>query len=107
MCAANSIHDVLIVGAGPTGLALGIELARRGVPFLLIERDATPPTTSRAIGLQTRTGEMLQLLGIPRNALQPSVENLQIKFSERTAEACVLGAVAVVLDDILRELAIN
>ncbi len=41
------------------------------------------------------------------NALQPSVENLQIKFSERTAEACVLGAVAVVLDDILRELAIN
>jgi len=41
------------------------------------------------------------------NALSPSVENLQIKFSERTAEACVLGAVAVVLDDILRELAIN
>lgn len=74
MCAANSIHDVLIVGAGPTGLTLGIELARRGVPFLLIERDATPPTTSRAIGLQTRTGEMLRLLGIPRSALQPSVQ---------------------------------
>ena len=41
------------------------------------------------------------------NALQPSTDNLQIKFSERSAEACVLGAVAVVLDDILREMVIS
>jgi hypothetical protein len=32
---------------------------------------------------------------------------LQIKFSEHSTEACVLGAVAVVLDDILREMVIN
>ncbi|MFT4041205.1 MAG: FAD-dependent monooxygenase, partial [Thermomicrobiales bacterium] len=65
---------VLIVGAGPTGLTLAIELARRSVPFLLIDRDLIPPTTSRAIGLQTRTAEMLALLGIPRTALQPSLQ---------------------------------
>ncbi|MBI5952208.1 MAG: ROK family transcriptional regulator [Chloroflexi bacterium] len=41
------------------------------------------------------------------NALQPSTDNLQVKFSERSTEACVLGAVAVVLDDILREMVIN
>jgi glucokinase-like ROK family protein len=41
------------------------------------------------------------------NALQPSTDNLKIKFSERSAEACVLGAVAVVLDDILREMVIS
>lgn len=41
------------------------------------------------------------------NALQPSIDNLQIKFSERSTEACVLGAVAVVLDDILREMVIS
>lgn len=41
------------------------------------------------------------------NALQPTIDNLQIKFSERSTEACVLGAVAVVLDDILRELVIS
>lgn len=41
------------------------------------------------------------------NTLQPATDNLQIKFSERSTEACVLGAVAVVLDDILREMAIN
>jgi N-acetylglucosamine repressor len=41
------------------------------------------------------------------NALQPSTDNLRIKFSERSTEACVLGAVAVVLDDILREMVIS
>lgn len=41
------------------------------------------------------------------NALQPSTDNLRIKFSERSTKACVLGAVAVVLDDILREMVIN
>lgn len=41
------------------------------------------------------------------NALQPSLDNLRIKFSERNSEACVLGAVAVVLDDILREMVIS
>jgi glucokinase-like ROK family protein len=41
------------------------------------------------------------------SALPPSLEKLQIKFSERSTEACVLGAVAVVLDDILREMVIS
>lgn len=41
------------------------------------------------------------------NVLSPCADNLQIKFSERSTEACVLGAVAVVLDDILREMVIN
>ncbi len=39
-------------------------------------------------------------------ALPPSVKDLRIAFSERGNEACVYGAVAVVLDDILREMAI-
>jgi predicted NBD/HSP70 family sugar kinase len=41
------------------------------------------------------------------NALQPAIDNLRVKFSERETEACVLGAVAVVLDDILREMVIS
>jgi glucokinase-like ROK family protein len=41
------------------------------------------------------------------NALPPSTDNLRIRFSERSTEACVLGAVAVVLDDILREMVIS
>jgi glucokinase-like ROK family protein len=41
------------------------------------------------------------------NALQPAVDNLKVEFSERSSEACVMGAVAVVLDDILREMVIS
>ncbi|MCA9862228.1 MAG: FAD-dependent monooxygenase [Thermomicrobiales bacterium] len=90
MCAANPTNDVLIVGAGPTGLTLGIELARRDVPFLLIERDVVPPATSRAIGLQTRTAEMLRLLGIPRSALTPSLQPRALCLEEgRRTLACI------------------
>ena len=42
---------VLIMGAGPTGLVLALSLARRGVPFRLIEANAGPGAHSRATGL--------------------------------------------------------
>lgn len=41
------------------------------------------------------------------NALQPSADSLRLAFSERGADACALGAVAIVLDDILREMIIT
>jgi glucokinase-like ROK family protein len=41
------------------------------------------------------------------SALPPSADSLRIAFSERGADACVLGAVAIVLDDILREMVIS
>jgi 2-polyprenyl-6-methoxyphenol hydroxylase-like FAD-dependent oxidoreductase len=56
--------DVLIVGAGPTGLALGIDLARRGVDALVVERDGTLFPGSRGKGLQPRTMEVFDDLGV-------------------------------------------
>ena len=47
--------DVLVVGAGPTGLALGIDLARRGVPALVVERAQALFPGSRGKGIQPRT----------------------------------------------------
>lgn len=44
---------------------------------------------------------------ISANALPPAVENFCVTFTEHNSEACVMGAVAVVLDDILREMVIN
>ncbi len=41
------------------------------------------------------------------NALQPSANSLRLAFSERGADACALGAIAIVLDDILREMIIT
>ncbi|MCX4764547.1 FAD-dependent monooxygenase [Streptomyces sp. NBC_01275] len=56
--------DVLIVGAGPTGLALGIDLARRGVRALVVERGETLTPGSRGKGLQPRTMEVYEDLGV-------------------------------------------
>lgn len=56
--------DVLICGAGVTGLTLAIELARHGVSFRLIEKRTTPFTGSRGKGIQPRTQEIFEDLGI-------------------------------------------
>ncbi|WP_106971777.1 FAD-dependent oxidoreductase [Streptomyces xylophagus] len=60
----DELVDVLIVGAGPTGLTLGIDLARRGVDALVVEKaDALFPG-SRGKGLQPRTMEVFDDLGV-------------------------------------------
>ncbi|WP_188408298.1 FAD-dependent oxidoreductase [Agaricicola taiwanensis] len=56
--------DVLICGAGAAGLTLAIELARRGVSFRLIEKTSKPFPGSRGKGIQPRTQEILEDLGI-------------------------------------------
>ena len=56
--------DVLIVGAGPTGLTLACELLRRDVRCCIIDKAPAPATTSRALGLQPRTLELFDTMGI-------------------------------------------
>jgi 2-polyprenyl-6-methoxyphenol hydroxylase-like FAD-dependent oxidoreductase len=55
---------VLIVGAGPTGLALALWLTRLGVGLRIIDRAAEPGTTSRALGVQALTLELYRQIGI-------------------------------------------
>jgi len=62
--------DVLIVGAGPTGLMLANQLARRGVRVLVIDRHAGPALQTRALGVQARTMEIYAKLGIADRALE-------------------------------------
>lgn len=54
----------LIVGAGPTGLALAIELARRSVPFRLVDRNPAPLPWDRATVIKPRTLEIMDTLGL-------------------------------------------
>ncbi|MEU6313572.1 FAD-dependent monooxygenase [Streptomyces sp. NPDC047014] len=56
--------DVLVVGAGPTGLALAVDLARHGVTALVVERAGALFPGSRGKGLQPRTLEVLEDLGV-------------------------------------------
>ncbi|MGM1058307.1 FAD-dependent monooxygenase [Saccharothrix sp. Mg75] len=55
---------VVIVGAGPTGLTLACDLARRGVPHRVVDRDPGAFVGSRGKGLQPRTLEVFADLGV-------------------------------------------
>lgn len=56
--------EVLICGAGAAGLTLAMDLARRGVSFRLIEKMDDPFRGSRGKGIQPRTQEIFEDLGI-------------------------------------------
>lgn len=66
----SNTTDVVIVGAGPTGLTLACDLARRGVPFRILEKTAEPFQGSRAKGIQPRTLEIFDALGVAPQLLQ-------------------------------------
>jgi 2-polyprenyl-6-methoxyphenol hydroxylase-like FAD-dependent oxidoreductase len=57
-------RDVLVVGAGPTGLTLAIELRRRGVDILLIDALGAPQHWDRATVVHPRSLEVFEALGI-------------------------------------------
>jgi 2-polyprenyl-6-methoxyphenol hydroxylase-like FAD-dependent oxidoreductase len=56
--------QVLIVGAGPTGLVMALWLTRLGVPVRIIDKTAEPGTTSRAVAVQARTLEFYRQIGL-------------------------------------------
>jgi 2-polyprenyl-6-methoxyphenol hydroxylase-like FAD-dependent oxidoreductase len=60
----ESTTDVLVVGAGPTGLLAASELARLGVHCRIIDRAPHRSPYSRALAIHARTLEMLDLLGV-------------------------------------------
>ena len=56
-------HPVVVVGAGPVGLSLAVDLAQRGIPVVLLDNDHTLSTGSRAICFAKRTLEIFDRLG--------------------------------------------
>ena len=61
--------DVLIVGAGPTGLVLALWLTQMGVKIRIIDKTDGPGTTSRALAVQARTLELYRQLDLTDEVL--------------------------------------
>ena len=62
--------DVLIVGAGPTGLVLALWLTRLGATVRIIDKTAEPGTTSRALAVQARTLELYRQLNLTEAVIE-------------------------------------
>jgi 2-polyprenyl-6-methoxyphenol hydroxylase-like FAD-dependent oxidoreductase len=62
--------DVLVVGAGPTGLGLACQFVRHGVEFVVVEKNEGVTPYSKAIGVHARTLEIYEQMGLAREAVE-------------------------------------
>jgi 2-polyprenyl-6-methoxyphenol hydroxylase-like FAD-dependent oxidoreductase len=83
MTLPKSATDVLIVGAGPSGLALAAELKRQNIDCLIIDRHSTGANTSRACVVHARTLEVLQPLGLSEKLLEQGIQVPIFRVRER------------------------
>lgn len=74
--------DVLIVGAGPSGLALANVLAANGVDFRLVDRKAGPVEQSRAALVHVRTLELLDRLDLAERAVRRGIRTSRIQLCQ-------------------------
>ena len=61
--------DVLIIGAGPTGLSLACQMLRYGINFVAVEKNAFLTPYSKAIGVHARTLEIFDQIGLAQEAV--------------------------------------
>lgn len=66
-------HDVIVVGAGPVGLALALDLARRGVSVVVLEKEAQLCGGSRAVALARRSMEILHTIDMDEKFLEHAI----------------------------------
>jgi 2-polyprenyl-6-methoxyphenol hydroxylase-like FAD-dependent oxidoreductase len=90
----NSI-EVLIVGAGPTGLMMASQLVLREIPFRIIDKNEDPTTQSRALVVQARSLEILDQMGIAEEAvhLGEKARAVSVVFGGKRAVTMPLGEI--------------
>ena len=118
--AADEVSDVLVVGGGPTGLALACGLRLQGVGVRVVDRMPEPATTSRANFVHVRWSEVLDRLGalgeLPEQAVRAmrittylgDKPLMRLRFGDpglRTAAPPMVVSQAVVESELRRRLA--
>jgi 2-polyprenyl-6-methoxyphenol hydroxylase-like FAD-dependent oxidoreductase len=82
--------EVLIVGAGPTGLVLALSLARQGVKPRIVDKNPGPGTASRAMAVQARTLELYRQLGLADEVAAGGIEMKRTVVHTRSREVARL-----------------
>lgn len=83
--------DVLIVGAGPVGMAVAVTLAQSGVRTLIVERAAQQETTSRAAVIHAHTLEVLERLGVTERLVAEGLKIENFAFRDRDRRLGLIG----------------
>ena len=83
--------DVLIVGAGPVGMALAITLAQAGITPLIVDRALTHQTTSRAAVIHAHTLEVLERIGVADRMLAEGMPVAKFAFRDRDRLLGMIG----------------
>ena len=74
--------DVLIVGAGPTGLALACQLIRYGIDFVVVDKKETITPYSKAIGVQARTLEIYEQIDLAEKLVEQGLITRKVRLLE-------------------------
>ena len=79
----NTINtDVIIIGAGPTGLSLACQFIRYGIDFVVVEKNESFTRFSKAIGVQARTLEIYDQIGLAQPAIKEGEITEMIRLLE-------------------------
>lgn len=82
--------DVILVGAGPTGLALACQLVRYDIDFVMIDKSQGVTPYSKALGVHARTLEIYEQLGLAQKAVEQGTIAGKVRMLQRDE---VLGQV--------------
>ena len=75
--------DVLVIGAGPSGLTLAASLVKQGVATVVVDRQAAGANTSRAAVVNARTLEVLEDLDVSRRLVKEGVQAPRFSIRDR------------------------
>lgn len=90
-----SNHQILVVGAGPTGLTLACELFRLGVGCRIVDQSPPTGTGSRAIGVSARSLEILDEFGAAEQLVELGVRSTKAAFYSGRSRLAEVSAAAV------------
>jgi 2-polyprenyl-6-methoxyphenol hydroxylase-like FAD-dependent oxidoreductase len=74
--------DVIIIGAGPTGLALACQLTRYDVGFVIVDKAASVTAYSKALGVHARTLEIYEQIGLAERAVAQGMVAGRVRMLE-------------------------